>query len=118
LETNRFSDQIEINKIVEHLNNQVSLGDKTISPIGNFFIINQNNKCLIKCSIILVYLSFLARQHIYNLFGVIAQHHPMYLKNYEDKLMNLFCYELQSQVNIIFIIVILFRNFIMYKFAD
>ncbi|XP_060849991.1 DNA-dependent protein kinase catalytic subunit-like isoform X3 [Rhopalosiphum padi] len=73
LETKHFSDQIEINKIVEHLNNQVSLGDKIPST---------------------------ARQHIYNLFGVIAQHHPMYLKDYEDKLMNLFCYELQSQIDI------------------
>ncbi|XP_025192516.1 DNA-dependent protein kinase catalytic subunit-like [Melanaphis sacchari] len=73
LEIKHFSDQIEINKIVEHLDNQVSLGDK-IPPT--------------------------ARQHIYNLFGVIAQHHPMYLKNYEDKLMNLFCYELQNQIDI------------------
>lgn len=47
------------------------------------------------------YISYfnIVRQHIYNLFGVIAQYHPMYLRNYEDKLMNLFCYELQLQVN-------------------
>lgn len=46
--------------------------------------------------------------YIYNLFGVIAQHHPMYLRSYEDKLINLFCYELQIQVNNNYLLLLLF----------
>lgn len=38
LEFKSFSDQIEIDKIVEHLNNEISLGDK-VSPTGNNSII-------------------------------------------------------------------------------
>lgn len=34
LEFNNFSEQIEIFKIIEHLNHEVSLGDK-VSPTGN-----------------------------------------------------------------------------------
>lgn len=34
LELNNLSEQIEIDKIIDHLNNEVSLGDK-IPPTGN-----------------------------------------------------------------------------------
>jgi len=52
LEINNFSDQIEINKIIEHLNYQVSLGEK-ISPTGKFLSFNQIVKCKITMLIII-----------------------------------------------------------------
>lgn len=37
LQLNNFSDQIEINKIIEHLDNEISLGSK-ITPSGKLLI--------------------------------------------------------------------------------